>query len=470
MTCYTASIAALATAFGAANNLANRDLFQLNCDSSCSTTNVSSSFSKPVYASLIGFLAMGLSVPVALIESYINHRKTRTEDTPMRPINSFKKRRRTNEDNEDAFGYEGGYGRSASLLTSSINDPYGSDNSITNDEQLQTTISSISPFLFRYSPLILPSLLDCLATALQSGAVLFISAGINASLRGTLLFFTALFAVLLKSNEKNIGRVEVGGIILSTIGATLVGASAVLDSGSVDGETMNSVILGCGLSLSSNIVQGLQVALETKFIEKGQFTALELNGGEGVIGSIVLIVCLVIFAFTPAPVIPGITFDNGHIEDSLETLCCLSKSSEIVNASLSLLFLFAFSTGLYILLSKLSGNLRAFCMVARAIVVWGVELALSYLPVGTTLSRFGAPWLEHSYIAAIGSVVLLIGGLVTWHGKHAREEGDNVSDDVSKTKNNNGDENDGKINEVLARLNKGIGALEMVELKYRGID
>jgi hypothetical protein len=466
MTCYTASIAALATAFGAANSLATRDLFQLSCDLTCNPSSITSPFSKPVYASLIGFLAMALSVPVAMLEGYIVRRKT--GEGKVRAGKTFKKRRRSLDDEDaDVFGYGGGFGRSSSLLLSSINNPSGSDDSTSSSDDEKLPEQSTRPFFSRYIPLILPSLLDCLATALQAGAVLFISAGINASLRGTLLFFAAIFAVLLKSKEQNIGRIEQGGILLATIGATLVGVSAVLDSGSGGGGTMSSVILGCGLSLSSNIVQGLQVAIETKFIEKGEFSALELNGAEGVIGSIVLILCLVVFALTPAPSVPGVAFDNGHIEDSLQTICCLSKSSEIVMASISLLFLFAFSTGLYILLSKLSGNLRAFCMVARAIVVWAVELALSALPVGTTLSRFGAPWLEHSYIAAIGSAVLLIGGLVTWHGKHAREDSNEEQDKVS---NDDRSENDGKLNEVLARLNKGIGALEMVEFKYRGIE
>jgi hypothetical protein len=63
--------------------------------------------------------------------------------------------------------------------------------------------------------------------------------------------------------------------------------------------------------------------------------------------------------------------------------------------------------------------------------------------------------------------VLLIGGLVTWHGKHARED---FKEEKDKVSNDDRSENDGKLNEVLARLNKGIGALEMVEFKYRGIE
>jgi hypothetical protein len=471
MSCYIASISTLATVFGAANSLVTRDLFQLNCHSSCSSQSSQQLFSKPVYATLIGFLAMTLSVPVAMLQGYIIRRKNNDQQMSSRSTTTFKKRRRTNEDD---FGFGGYDYKSTLLLTSSINDETSTDIDNSNNDTQPLMISCIHFSLYKYIPLIVPTIFDVLATALQSSAVLFISAGINASLRGTLLFFTAFFAILLKSKEQTINRIEKFGIFLSTLGASLVGVSAILDSGS-DGGSMDNVILGCSLSLLSNIVQGLQVAVETKFIETGKYTALEVNGAEGIIGSIILVFCLLIFEYTSAPSITGIPFDNGHIEDSINTICCLSKSNEIMTTSIILLILFAFSTGFYILLSKISGNLRSFCMVARALVVWSIELALSAIvPTGSTLSRFGAPWLEHSYIAAIGGAVLLIGGLVTWRGKSSGEEeqdkNGNSESNNTLTNENMSRNDDGKIDAVLARLNKGIGALEMVEFRYRGID
>jgi hypothetical protein len=207
----------------------------------------------------------------------------------------------------------------------------------------------------------------------------------------------------------------------------------------------------------------VQVAAETALIQEGSFSSLEANGVEGVFGAVVAILALVAFQLAPAPAIAGASFDNGHIEDSLGTACCLAASPPAAGASGALFLLFACSTSAYMALSGArGGNFRALLMVGRAALVWAAELALGMLSRaawwpedGGAAARLGVAWASHSYVALLGFVLLFVGGGVQWRGQALREQ---------KARDEEGAEEQRKLAAVVARLNEGLGALEMMEI------
>jgi hypothetical protein len=294
-----------------------------------------------------------------------------------------------------------------------------------------------------YAPLVVPTLLDVTATALQAAAVLFISAGVNAALRGTLLLFTAGATVCVKGKESRAGWGEWLGISISAMGAIGVGMSAFLDAettaaatsataqaAGVGGWSAQEVTsLGVGLSTLSNLVQGLQVAYETRFLEEGRYSAMETNGVEGVVGTAVTVAALALFQAVPPGSLGG--SDNGRIEDSAETLCCLARTPAVGEISAALVAQFALSTAGYMLLSALRGaNFRALLMVARGALVWGVELGFYY--AWPDESVYGVPWGDYGFVAAIGFGAMGVGGFLTWGAQSARERHEREEEEDGK--------------------------------------
>ena len=284
-----------------------------------------------------------------------------------------------------------------------------------------------APLLRRCLPLLLPTLLDALATALQAASCVFISAGSSSAMRGSLLLFTAAAGV---ATGEAPGRAEWVGIWLSTAGAALAGASALLDPSSstaIASPTAPAlspplaVAAGIALATASNAAQGAQVALEGSLLRTGSasasLTPAEVNGMEGLLGALLL-------AGVMAASSSGSS--SSGLEDSRRTLCCLLAPSQqpllLPALSTALLAAFAASTLAYMQLSQLrGGNFRALLMVARGALVWGVELALPALPGAWGLGSYGQQWVPWAALAAAGYVLLAAGGLVSWQGQSARE-------------------------------------------------
>ena len=70
-------------------------------------------------------------------------------------------------------------------------------------------------------------------------------------------------------------------------------------------------------------------------------------------------------------------------------------------------------------------------------------------------ARLGVGWAPHSYVALLGFVLLFVGGGVQWHGQALRE---------ARAVDEAGLEEQRKLAAVVARLNEGLGALEMMEI------
>jgi hypothetical protein len=279
----------------------------------------------------------------------------------------------------------------------------------------------------RYRPLAVPACLDVTATALQASASLFIPAAVNAVLRGSILLFTAVANRVFGVRDGAADRREWAAIGVSMTGIVLVGISSVLNSGSAASSDCNSggeasslspaasAVVGVSLALLSNAVQAVQVAYETRFLEGAVYAPVEANAAEGVIG---VAVCAAILAAAQAvPAGP----DNGHLEDTAQTSCCLARTPPIAAVSLLLWALFGASTVAHMQLSLLRGsNFRSFILCGRSLLVWAAEFAAFYAS-GGGVSGLGTGWQPYSWLEAAGFAVLVAGGVAQYAAQSARE-------------------------------------------------
>lgn len=382
--------AVLALTAGAANQLTTRLLLEAPCPGGCYGDGVGRPLAAPVWATFVSFVAMALSLFQPLLVR----------------------------------------GLFLCSVASSPPPPPASEALLAPAPAVAAPSAPRAPCLrgarARYCPLALPVLLDVFATLLQSASVLFCSAGASAAMRGSLLVFVCAALRLVGPRGGWASRGEWLGIWVSTCGAALVAGAALGDAGggtaSVGGAGARlppaaAVALGLGLSTLSNVLQGVQVAVETAFVAGTQTGApalatWELNGVEGAAGAALLALPLALSGAWPAG---GAAL---RVEDARELGCCLARAPRAAALSAALCALFLVSTNAYMTLSALrGGNFRALLLVARSALVWAAELALRYCGGGSG----GQPFGNFGALAVAGYAVLVGGGVLTWRHQSERE-------------------------------------------------
>lgn len=276
--------------------------------------------------------------------------------------------------------------------------------------------------LQRYGVLLVPTAFDVVSTALQTAAFLFLSAGVSSALRASLLLFVMAACKLLRTQEAAVSRQELLGTLVSVMGASIVSLPSILHPSSDDSSSGSSVapslsqqqraVLGVLLSLASNAVQGLQVAIETKYLQLGTFTADETNAVEGAMGAAMLGVLLLLFG-----VVPGASV----VEPVAATWQCFTSTASVQSWLAALFILFLLSTTAFMRLSSLRGaSYRALLMLARTVFVWLAELLLSAIP--GVAAAYGHGWDgAYGWLEVGGFVLLVAGGAVSWAGQSKRE-------------------------------------------------
>ena len=402
---------------GAGNSFATKLLLSSSCSEVCGPGG-STAFNKPIFATLVAFCGMALSIILYSPRVFIARAEcTATPDT-TRHMHRRSISRELIEDvraHRLSMPHEDGQ---ADISDSDQQHLLGS--SARDDERKPHSHSPKSESMFRrYSALSVPALFDVIATMLQAISALWIPAAVITATRGSLILFTAGVATLTGVKDRAASAAEWRGIFISLIGIACVGVSAVLESSgsATTGSAQSGValtVLGIALATSSNLVQAFQISWETKYMEGAQFSPLEVNAGEGMIGAVLIVLIL--------GVVQAIPFgaDGGHVEDSVGTVCCLEKNSTLWGIAIGMLLLFSCSALAHMKLSLMRGsNFRAFIIVARAVIVWGLELFTYYGPFAD--SSYGEPWGRYGWLEGAGFLILAIGGIIQFRAQSARE-------------------------------------------------
>jgi hypothetical protein len=384
-------VASIAWITGAGNSYLTAVIFQTDCDSACSAQALG--FNKPIFLTLVAFVGMSLSV----LPWWRENRKHRgAEQAPQDTLHLDSERTRL------------------------LDLPHFDASSMPLDAGRHSTYpSSLCAAFAKYVPLVTPTVLDVTATGLQTAAVVFIPAGVTAALRGALLLCTGLSNRLLGVKDSRAGKQEWISMIISSVGAGMVGAAVFLEtpaaSSSPEGlSAFAASCIGVALAVSSVILAAFQISYETKFLEGKHYSTNEVNAVEGIFGSPLLGLLMVTAQFIPAS-----RNDGRVVEDSNETFCCLRRTPVLSGMCVALLLLYALSTQVHMKLSSLAGaNFRSFVLISRCAVIWVLELIV-YAAAG----RYGEPWSRASWLQLAGVLIIICGGILQWRGKQKRELG-----------------------------------------------
>lgn len=226
-----------------------------------------------------------------------------------------------------------------------------------------------------------------------------------------MIIFSALVSVPLLG--KKLYRFHWTGVFVCFVGITCVGASNLLNKAAEGGDSSGPKVstleaaMGIVLVLSAQVIQATQVVCEEKFLKEVNIPPFKIVGFEGIWG-------ILEFIFVIFPVIwllPGNKDENGHLEDTIDTLVMLSNNGALV--ALVCLYIFSCSTynaaGMAVT-SSFSAVHRTMLEASRTAVIWAFDLIIHYI-VNPKLS-FGEAWLPWSWLQFLGFVVVVTGQMI----------------------------------------------------------
>ena len=143
----------------------------------------------------------------------------------------------------------------------------------------------------KYYIFILPALCDFFGSTIATFGLVYLSSSIYQMMRGILIIFVMILSILILKS-KMLAHNYLGALIL-IIGLILTGISPMVEG---DDEE-NSEFKGIILIIISQIFSAIQYVVEEKIVRSYIVDSFQMVGFEGMWGSIVYIVVLIIFQF-----------------------------------------------------------------------------------------------------------------------------------------------------------------------------
>lgn len=259
--------------------------------------------------------------------------------------------------------------------------------------------------LFRISSI--PALCDLCASIFQNIAFLYLKPSIWQMMRGSILLFTAFFAIAYR--HKKLFLVDWIGVITTIIGITIVGISSIFNGSDASANLQDvSVKMQCLAMFLIIVAQGLQAfqtIIEEELLHDVNATESEIVSYEGLWG---LYLCTLI-----AMPIANITPENageGIYENSIESFYMLSHSwqlwvAQILNIAIVICYNYTgmviteFSTAIH----------RNIYEALRSMAVWVVSVIFYYafpsLGAGEGLNMMSLVQLLGFSISILGSFI-----------------------------------------------------------------
>jgi drug/metabolite transporter (DMT)-like permease len=226
------------------------------------------------------------------------------------------------------------------------------------------------------------TLFDLSASTLNGVGLIWVSASANQMLRGSMIFFTGVFSVLIF--RKNLKRMQWVGIGIVMMGLILVGAAGMLRPSSDETPPASDVFVGILLVLSGSALNSLQNVFEEKLLKGASVDPLDVVGWEGVIGTV-----LCIFVMLPiVQAIPG--SDQGSVENTRDTLMMLTGNAGITIVTLGYSIALAAMNFYSQVVTKVTTAVhRMLISTCRVVLVWMIDLFIYYvIPNGSEYGEF----------------------------------------------------------------------------------
>jgi hypothetical protein len=179
------------------------------------------------------------------------------------------------------------------LMKQSKKSPLLENSSVSGKEE-QNAQQEISPYI-----LAIPALADFFGSTIMTFGLTMLAGSVYQMFRGSLILFTAIFSIMFL--KRKLYRHNFLAITITISGLLLVGLATLLFN---KGQDEHNSIGGIILVLIAQIFSASQFVIEEKFLSGYKAHPLKVVGWEGIWGSILYIILLVIFQFikcTPPP-------------------------------------------------------------------------------------------------------------------------------------------------------------------------
>jgi len=247
------------------------------------------------------------------------------------------------------------------------------------------------------------TLFDLSASTLNGVGLIWVSASANQMLRGSMIFFTGVFSVLIF--RKNLKKMQWVGIGIVMLGLILVGATGMLRPSSDKTPPASDVFVGILLVLSGSALNSLQNVFEEKLLKGASVDPLDVVGWEGVIGTV-----LSIFIMLPiVQAIPG--SDSGSVENTRDTLMMLTGNAALTIVTLGYSIALALMNFYSQVVTKVMTAVhRMLISTCRVVLVWIIDLLIYYaIPGG---EDYGEVLDVYSTLQFAGFLLLVAGTAV----------------------------------------------------------
>lgn len=242
-------------------------------------------------------------------------------------------------------------------------------------------LKEASPFL-----LAIPTLCDFMGSTIQIFGLTMMAGSVYQMFRGSLLFFTALFSVIFLKNK--LYKHHLLGLAIVITGLVLVGASSKIypterpASCSSSGQTQESV-WGIVLVICAQIFSASQYIIEEKFMKGYHCHPLRAVGFEGMWGSSIYIILIIIFSFIKCDPDSNLTSfvcceddsEVWRVENAIFALRQLGDNGILCFCAILYVFSISIFNFVGISVSKYASSAsRSVVDTIRTIVVWGFFL------------------------------------------------------------------------------------------------
>ena len=285
---------------------------------------------------------------------------------------------------------------------------------------------------------VIPAICDLGGTTISGIGLLFTSASVFQMLRGSIIFFTAIFSVLFLNRK--LQAFHWVGIGLVVVGVTMIGLSSVIghsgSAGSVtapgpssssssssfsydesspndllfggmfDAKSPSSMVwIGNILVVASQLLSATQMVIEEKFLKSKKLPPEFVVGIEGSCGIVMMLAIAL-------PVVGGLPGEDGagmH-ENAIDAAYLFINSTPLMCMVLSYFVSIAFYNFCGLAVAKeLSSVHRCLIDACRTVLVWSIDLTLYY----TTSGHYGEQWNPiGSWIQLAGFIVLITGSVI----------------------------------------------------------
>eukprot|EP00946_MAST-07B_sp_MAST-7B-sp1_P002304 g2304.t1 len=293
---------------------------------------------------------------------------------------------------------------------------------------------------------LLPACCDLGGTTVSGIGLLFVTASVFQMLRGSIIFFTAIFSVIFLNRK--LYAFHWVGMSLTVAGVTAIGLSSIIgadsvphdgggapapapsasvqffdgfgalqspssiiptspgpSSGTPSGASTGKQLLGVILVVVSQLMSATQMVVEEKFLKSKKLPPEFVVGCEGSFG----VVMMLAIALPVVSHVEGVDGGGMH-ESAIDAAYLFANSGPLMAMVLSYFISIAFYNFCGLAVAKrLSSVHRCLIDACRTILVWTIDLMLHSISEG----KYGEPWKPTaSWIQLAGFVVLVFGSCV----------------------------------------------------------